>query len=52
MNDQGVKRVKSVRGALLRHARAVENKLLVALGTTSAQEASATKKTMKQLINY
>lgn len=53
--ESGVKRVQGVVGALLYYARAVDNKLLVALSAIGSQQASATEATMdavNQLLDY
>ncbi len=41
----GIKRIQAIIGALLYYARAVDNKLLVALSTLGSQQASATTAT-------
>ena len=41
----GIKRIQAIIGALLYNARAVDNKLLVALSTLGTQQASATTAT-------
>ena len=55
LDATGIKRVQAIVGALLYYARAVDNKLLVALSTISGHQAAATKKTNKavnQLLDY
>ncbi len=41
----GIKRIQAIIGALLYYARAVDNKLLVALSTLGTQQVSATTTT-------
>ena len=55
LNEAGVRRVQKIVGALLWIARAVNNKLLVALSAIGSQQASATEATNKaihQLLDY
>ena len=50
LNDKGIYHVQSIVGALLYYARAVDNKLLVALNKLGQQQASSTKDTDATLI--
>ena len=55
LNAIGVTRVQRIGGILLYYARAVDNKLLVALSAIGSQQASATENTaaaVHQLIDY
>jgi hypothetical protein len=55
LNNAGVKRIQGIAGSLLYYARAVDNKLLVALSAISSQQAKATEATAKaanQLLDY
>ena len=55
MDEDSIKRAQVITGDLLCHARAVDNKLLVALVTTATQSPNATKKISKvidQLLNH
>ena len=55
LDDAGIKRIQGIVGSLLYYARAVDNKLLVALSTISAQQAKATQATadaVHQLLDY
>ena len=55
LDAAGIKCVQTIVGTLLYYARAVDNKLLVALSTIGGQQAAATKKTNKainQLLDY
>ena len=55
LNAAGIKCVQAIVGALLYYARAVDNKLLVALSTIGGQQSAATEKTNKainQLLDY
>ena len=55
LDAAGIKRVQAIVGALLYYARAVDNKLLVALSTTGGQQEAATEKTneaINQLLDY
>ena len=55
LNDAGIKRVQGVVGSLLYYARAVDNKLLVALSAIGMQQAKATTTTLdavNQLLDY
>ena len=50
-----IKRVQSIVGALLYYARALDNRLVVALSTIGGQQAAATEKTneaINQLLDY
>ena len=42
INEKGIKRIKVIVGALIYLVRAVNNKLLVALGEIGSQQAAAT----------
>jgi hypothetical protein len=51
----GIKRIQGIVGSLLYYARAVDNKLLVALSAISSQQAKATENTAQaanQLLDY
>eukprot|EP00804_Cyclotella_cryptica_P028768 CCRYP_018720-RA/>CCRYP_018720-RA protein AED:0.37 eAED:0.37 QI:0/0/0/1/0/0.25/4/0/1148 len=51
----GIKRIQGIVGSLLYYARAVDNKLLVALSTISSQQTAATQNTaaaVHQLLDY
>ena len=55
LNEAGIKRVQRIVGALLYYARAVDNKILVALSAIGSQQASATENTaaaVNQLLDY
>ena len=55
LNEAGIKRVQRIFGALLYYARAVDNKLLVALSAISSQQAASTANTataVHQLLDY
>ena len=55
LTGPGIKRVQRIVGALLYYARAVDNKLLVALSAISSQQAAATEMTaaaIKQILDY
>ena len=55
LDHAGVRRIQAIVGALLYYARAVDNKLLVALSAIGAQQASATEATaaaIGQLLDY
>jgi hypothetical protein len=55
LDKDGVKRVQAIVGALLYYARAVDNKLLVALSELGQQQAAATEATndaINQLLDY
>lgn len=55
LDDAGIKRVQGIVGSLLYYARAVDNKLLVALSAIGSQQAKATQNTLKavnQLLDY
>ena len=55
LDKAGVKRVQRIVGALLYYARAVDNKLLVALSAIGSQQAAATENTntaVAQLLDY
>ena len=55
LNDAGIKRIQGIVGSLLYYARAVDNKLLVALSAISSQQAAATENTATaatQLLDY
>ena len=54
-NEKGIKRIQGIMGALLYAGRAVNNKLLVELSASGAQQASATEdtaSTIEQLLGY
>ena len=55
LNAAGIKRIQGIVGSLLYYARAVDNKLLVALSAISSQQAKATENTARaanQLLDY
>ena len=55
LDERGVLRVQRIFGALLYYARALNNKLLVALSVIGAHQASGTLKTRKetnQILEY
>ena len=55
LDTKGIKRVQQIVGALLYYARAVDNKLLVALNAIGMQQSAATEETDKaisQLLDY
>ena len=55
LNASGIKRVQGIVGALLYYARAVDNKLLVALNAIGTQQAAATEAAaaaISQLLDY
>ena len=55
LDAKGIKRVQQIVGALLYYARAVDNKLLVALNAIGMQQLAATEETDKaisQLLDY
>ena len=55
LDDEGIKRVQGIVGALLYYARAVDNKLLVGLSAIGSQQAAATEQTMEavnQILDY
>ena len=55
LNEKGIKRIQGIVVALLYVARAVNNKLLVALSAIVAQQAAATEDTaaaIEQLLDY
>ena len=55
LDSQGTKRVQGIFGALLYHARAVDNKLLSGLSAIGAQQVSATQRTsaaIDQILDY
>ena len=55
LDDEGIRRVQQVVGALLWVGRAVNNKLLVAISAIGSQQASYTKeknKAINQLLEY
>jgi hypothetical protein len=55
LNEAGIKRVQGIVGSLLYYARAVDNKLLVALSAIGMQQAKATTTTLaavNQLLDY
>ena len=55
LDATGIKRVQGIVGSLLYYARAVDNKLLVALSAIGSQQAAATENTMvavDQLLDY
>jgi len=55
LDDEGIKRVQRIVGAILYYARAVDNKLLVALSAIGSQQAAATENTaaaVTQLLDY
>ena len=55
IDEAGIKRVQRIVGSILYYARAVNNKLLVALSTIRYQQAEATANTataVHQLLNY
>jgi hypothetical protein len=55
LDSKETKLVQEILGTLLYYARAVDSTMLVAIGTIATQQASATKQTMKavvQLLNY
>ena len=55
LDSAGVKRIQEIIEALLYYARAVDNKLFVALSTIGYQQAAATEDTydaIKQVLDY
>ena len=55
LDASGILRVQSIVGALLNYARAVDNKLLVAMSALGQQQATATKATndvINQILDY
>jgi Reverse transcriptase (RNA-dependent DNA polymerase) len=55
LSEDGITRLQQVIGTLLFYARAVDNTMLVALGTVAAAQTQGTENTMKavvQLLNY
>ena len=55
INNEGIKRVQDIFGALLYYAREVHNRLLVGLGAIGAQQAAATEKTaasINKILDY
>eukprot|EP00804_Cyclotella_cryptica_P003921 CCRYP_016106-RA/>CCRYP_016106-RA protein AED:0.11 eAED:0.25 QI:0/0/0/1/0.2/0.16/6/0/1395 len=55
LDAAGIKRIQGIVGSLLYYARAVDNKLLVALSTISSQQTAATQNTaaaVHQLLDY
>ena len=55
LDDNGIKRVQGIFGALLYVVRAVNNKLIVSLSVIGSQQAEATEETagtIEQLIDY
>jgi hypothetical protein len=55
LDSKETKLVQEILGTLLYYARAVDSTMLAAIGTIATQQASATKQTMKavvQLLNY
>ena len=55
LDADGIKRIQGIVGSLLYYARAVDNKLLVALSAISSKQATATVNTAKavsQLLDY
>jgi hypothetical protein len=55
LDTAGIKRIQGIVGSLLYYARAVDNKLLVALSTISSQQTAATQNTaaaVHQLLDY
>ena len=55
LNENGIKRIQGIVGALLYVGRAVKNKILVALSEIGAQQAAATEDiaaTIEQLLDY
>ena len=55
LNENGIKRIQGIVGALLYVGRAANNKLLVALSSIGAQKAAATEYTaaaIEQLLDY
>jgi len=55
LDEAGTKRIQGIVGALLYYARAVDNKLLVALSAIGAQQANPTERTntaILQLLDY
>jgi len=55
LNEDGIKRVQGIVGALLWYGRAVDNKLLVVLSAIGSQQAAATEATagaIDQLLDY
>ena len=52
LNEKGIKTIQEIVGDLLYVGRAVNNKLIVALSTTGAQQPAATEDTAKQLNNF
>eukprot|EP00804_Cyclotella_cryptica_P003561 CCRYP_002178-RA/>CCRYP_002178-RA protein AED:0.37 eAED:0.37 QI:0/-1/0/1/-1/1/1/0/222 len=55
LDAAGIKCIQGIVGSLLYYARAVDNKLLVALNTISSQQSAATQKTaaaVHQLLHY
>eukprot|EP00804_Cyclotella_cryptica_P014874 CCRYP_020376-RA/>CCRYP_020376-RA protein AED:0.41 eAED:0.41 QI:0/0/0/1/0/0/2/0/185 len=55
LDAAGIKRTQGIVGSLLYYARAVDNKLLVALSTISSQQTAATQNTataVHQLLDY
>eukprot|EP00804_Cyclotella_cryptica_P028972 CCRYP_012388-RA/>CCRYP_012388-RA protein AED:0.44 eAED:0.46 QI:0/0/0/1/0/0/2/0/263 len=55
LDAAGIKRIQGIEGSLLYYARAVDNKLLMALSTISSQQTAATQDTaaaVHQLLDY
>eukprot|EP00804_Cyclotella_cryptica_P024876 CCRYP_011785-RA/>CCRYP_011785-RA protein AED:0.40 eAED:0.40 QI:0/0/0/1/1/1/2/0/342 len=55
LDAAGIKRIQDIVGSILYYARAVDNKLLVALSTISSQQTAATQNTaaaVHQLLDY
>ena len=55
LNNEGIKRVQDIFGALLYYARAVHNRLLVGLSAIGPQQAAATEQTaaaIDQILDY
>ena len=52
LNNEGIKRVHAIVGALLYYTRAFHNRLLVGLSIIGAQQAAATEKPQRPLTKY
>ena len=55
LNNEGIKRVQAIVGALLYYSRAVHNRLLVGLSAIGSQQAAATEQTtaaIDQIIDH
>ena len=55
INNESIKRVQAIAGALLYYARAVNNRLLVGMSAIGSQQAAATEQTalaIDQILDY